>query len=548
MTRDARDVDVLVVGAGPTGLMMACQLARHGVRFRIVDAQVDRAHESRAFAIQARSMEIFDDLGLAEAFLARVRRGDPVHFAAHGHERTQIRFDDVLDGETPFPGLYLLEQPRTEQLLLDHLAARGITVERPVELRGFAQDGSGVVAELVRGDRVDSVRCRYLVGCDGAHSRVRDVLGIPFAGATYEQEFVLADCTVDWPFPHDHLRGFLGRDGVLIHVPLEGGASRVMGATLGGPARNGAPPTLDEVAALARAVTGAPVELSAPRWLSRFHFHHRVVARYREGRAFLAGDACHIHTPVGGQGMNTGMQDATNLAWKLALVLAGAAPVSLLDTYHAERHRVGEVLVHTTDRAFGAITNPGPIMSLLRDLVVPVALPWVGRSRRLRARLVRFVSQLAIRYHASDFVAELADGADGAFRAGPPAGCRAPRVSLGGVSLADLQRQRPIAVLLFGDAGAGAGPGPSLAELERRHAAFAVFHRVPATDATELAFQRFGVHSSAVYVVRPDGYIGFRAYGPSLAPAADYLQRLLGASPAARPATAGAFGRPARGA
>jgi hypothetical protein len=258
-------------------------------------------------------------------------------------------------------------------------------------------------------------------------------------------------------------------------------------------------------------------------WLSRFRLHHRATMRYRDGRAFLAGDACHIHSPVGGQGMNTGLQDATNLAWKLAAVLRGG-PEELLESYQDERQRIGEILVRTTDRVFGLMTSRSLGARFVREFVAPRLVPLAFESRPLRRRIVRFMSQLDIRYHASPFVRASLDGSDDAFRRGPRAGCRAPDVPVGDATLHALLRPPAAHVLAF-----GACDELSLRSLERRHAHAIRCHRFGRASEIREAFERFGVTDSAVYVVRPDGYIGFRSCGPSLADAAAYLDALFGA-------------------
>jgi 2-polyprenyl-6-methoxyphenol hydroxylase-like FAD-dependent oxidoreductase len=515
--------DVVVVGAGPTGLALACQLVRWGVKFRIIDEQANRVEESRAFGVQARSMEIFDQLGLGEAFAARARRADAARFHVHGREVARLTFGGI-GKDTRYPALYLLPQPDTEQLLIDDLTARGVTIERRVRLVDFRQDREGVTAELVHVDRAEHeiVRCTYLVGCDGAHSRVRDVLGIPFEGATYEQEFVLADAQLD-PQPSG-LDVYLGR-GALVLAAGVGARTRVMGARFDAPPGDPSEPvSIGELAALLRAAQ-VPFDVPGAEWMSRFRLHHRATRRYQVGHAFLAGDACHIHTPAGGQGMNTGIQDATNLAWKLALVLRGA-PVDLLDTYEQERQRIGEVLVHTTDRAFGMLTARGAFARWLRDVIAPHALPLVLASPHVRARLERFISELDIRYHANRFVREVAHGADRAFRTGLAAGRRVPDLELEGVALHDLLRGPVLHVLAF-----GACDDHELRAIERRHAWRVRIHRITAASDARPLFERFGVTSAATYVVRPDGYVGFRSFGPSPIEAGLYLDALLGEPP-----------------
>jgi len=524
--------DVLVVGGGPTGLMMAAQLVRYGIGIRIVDDRADRVNESRAFGLQARSLEIFDQLGLGEEFALRARRADPIHAYVRGRRIAELRFDPLV-GITRYPGIYLLPQNETEQILLDDLSARGIAVERPLRLVSFVQDPDGVTAELehIESRARETVRCRYLVGCDGAHSRVREILEIPFEGATYPAEFILADVDLSRDVP---LALYLTRRAICLVASL-GARTRVMGVDVDHRSRTAdAPVTIGDINALTRAAR-APIQIENALWTSRFRLHHRSTRRYRVGRAFLAGDACHIHTPLGAQGMNTGFQDATNLAWKLAFVLRGAS-ADLLDTYEIERQRVGEVLVRSTDRAFGLATSHRFGTGILRELVAPFVFRAIAKSSRLRSRAVRFVSELDIRYHANYAVREVADDADPMFQTALHAGCRVPDLDLEGIALHDLLRGAVVHVLAFGPCKEG-----ELRDVEHRHPGRIVVHRVQPTADAENVFERFGVSQAAIYIVRPDGYIGFRSFGPSAHDAADYLNAVL--SPAswqmtsARPTT-----------
>ena len=417
-------LDVLVVGAGPTGLTLAAQLQAMGATCRIVDRQPDRVHESRALAVQPRTLEVLRGLGITQELLKR--GNDAVWVQLHAGTRVvRIRLFGLGLADTAYPFLLFVSQADTEQVLIEHLAARGVGVERRVELVGFHADEGAVTCTLRHGDgRTEQVHSRYLVGCDGAHSTVRRAAGIPFKGGAYPQTFALADLEVDGGLDGDTAYAWLGQVGILFLFPLGRPASwRLLGMH---PALQGreapARPSLAELQALADHFTGGRLRLRDPVWLTYFRLAHRHASRYRAGRVFLAGDAAHVHSPAGAQGMNTGIQDAWNLGWKLALVTHGVAREALLDSYDAERRPVGRYVVRFTDRAFAVTTSTNPILRALRTQLVPRVLPLALRLDRGLAYGFRSVSQLGISYRHSPAVQE----GRPALRRGPRAGDRLP--------------------------------------------------------------------------------------------------------------------------
>lgn len=517
------DCAVLIVGAGPTGLMMGCQLARHGVSFRLIDKQAGRAHESRAFGIQAKTMEIFQNLGLDRKFLEKMQLTMKGVFFVDGRKKTEIDLSFLQNFHTPFPRLHILPQSETEIILGQDLTERGAAIERQVELVSFNDSGDAVVCELrnlISGNR-ETVTCKYIVGCDGAHSFVREALAIAFEGAPYEQQFILADTKVDWPYGNNGLMFFFSTKGLVLHLRLTDTHSRILGARFKD-ASGPNPPPLSEVQDLMRDVTRADVKLYDGIWTSRFHLHHRAAKLYHKGRAFLAGDAAHIHTPVGAQGMNTGLQDATNLAWKLAYVVKGVAIEALLDSYQSERRRVGQILLETTDRAFGLVTARGPLATPLRNILFPVVMPLAFKLNCLRTRLFRFISQLAIRYHKGPFVFERARFADPAFLRGPKAGERAPDAPLEQGTLFELIKGHEANALIFN----GQERAMEVEMLKRLYNGYVRFHAVEKEKEPEL-FRRYGMNDKGSCFIRPDGYIGFRSYGEDLRWLKDYLEKLL---------------------
>jgi 2-polyprenyl-6-methoxyphenol hydroxylase-like FAD-dependent oxidoreductase len=526
-------LDALVVGAGPTGLVMAAELARQGLRCRVVDQLAAPSHLSRALVVQARTLEVFDDFGIAARALERGRRVESFNIAAPGGVRVKLSLQAFSALETRYPYMFILPQDATEALLAERLASLGVRVERGLGLEDFRQDAEGVEVTLKRADGgVETVRARWLLGCDGARSRVRKVANIPFEGETYEDTCVLADVHVEWPLEPGGLYLTPSRHGVLAAFPMPGEARyRLVAITPRDGREESAAVTLEEMQGLVDRMAPVPVRLSDARWLSRYRLHRRGVPRYRQGRVFLAGDAAHIHSPAGGQGMNTGIQDAYNLAWKLALVTRGRAPESLLDTYERERHRVGQKLLQGTDKLFGVMARGGLLARLLRTYVAPRFARWIFSRPAVQHRLVRFVSELFIHYRHSPLSTEAVAGADvGGLRLtqGPAPGERVPDVPAqaeGVERLYDVLRGPHHTLLLFAGMKAGGGSSEGLESLARRleqgygpdllRVRVVALRGTPGphllVDARGALHYRFGAGAACLYLVRPDGYVGFRA-------------------------------------
>jgi 2-polyprenyl-6-methoxyphenol hydroxylase-like FAD-dependent oxidoreductase len=520
------ETDVLVVGAGPVGLLMAAELSRHGVRCRLIDKLAEPMHWVKALGVSQRTLEVWDDLGVVtEALDAGMSLRRQCVFV----NREQVLDADVaFPDEAPYKYPLLLPQPETERLLGAHLARFGVRVERGVELRSFAEDGDGVQAALAKPGGAESVRCRYLVGCDGAHSTVRHGLQLPFEGGRFPAEFLLADVEIDWGFSHPTACLFMEvREGtlenLLVCIPYRDRSApdkaRYRVSTMAQPVsatdwetptpaaiqESVSGPSLEQVRDIVRQFVPVPATVSDLRWSSVFRISHRIVPRYRVGRAFLAGDAAHIHPPTGGQGMNTGLQDAYNLAWKLALDMRGLAHPGLLDSYSAERQPVGQAVVSRTQQ---------------RSLNIG------DRSQHDRQAL-REDSQLSVNYRGSDWVSEHLSRAD-ALAGGPKAGDRAPDVwglRREGVEfplrLFDLFRGTHHTLLLYGTDPTGAGVPEAV---QRRCGDHLRVYRIVAPEASgrkadacptlvdsDRQFQRvYAAAESTAYLVRPDGYVGFR--------------------------------------
>jgi 2-polyprenyl-6-methoxyphenol hydroxylase-like FAD-dependent oxidoreductase len=337
---------VLVVGAGPVGLTMAAELARYRVPVRIIDKAPARTDKSKALAVWPRTLELLDRAGCAGAFATTGLKTEAASIFAGKELITRVAFGAL---PSPFPYLLMIPQSETERLLEAHLESLRGKVERSVELTAFADTGEGVTCTVRRaGGATEAIEASWLIGCDGAHSLVRNTLGVGFLGDTLPTNFILADVHLDgFKLPDAELSIFWHEDGIAVFFPIGPDRYRII-ADVGSEARHD--PTLQEVQSIVDRRGPGGIVLSNPVWLSGFSINERKVRDYRAGRVFVAGDAAHIHSPAGGQGMNTGMHDAVNLAWKLALVEQGLAATALLDTYSAERSPVAEQVLSDSGR------------------------------------------------------------------------------------------------------------------------------------------------------------------------------------------------------
>ncbi|GAB3531483.1 FAD-dependent monooxygenase [Arthrobacter tecti] len=388
--------EVLVVGAGPTGLMLAAWLAKLGVDVLVIDGKDSPTRESRALGVHSRSMEIYDQLGVIDRVLAG---GWPVAKIRPGYEASSfgaVPIGTIGADLTPYPGIHVLEQSRNEQILLDRLEELGGTVLWGQQLVNLEHDDVGVTAECA-GTEALSISARFCVGADGGSSVVRKLSGIPFEGLTNEHTFYVADVMGAEGVAEDAVNLRFGADEFLLGFPMgPEGHHRLLGVL-----RTTGDEDVPEFLARERLQSTFNVGYRESIWFSTYRIHHRVAARFREGPVFLAGDAGHVHSPVGAQGMNTGLQDAHNLAFKLADVLSGRSSEQLLNRYEAERRPVALRLVNSTDRVFALVTSRHPVARTVRRaaprFLVPVAIKVVPRLPIAR-RLIGYLSQLRIHY------------------------------------------------------------------------------------------------------------------------------------------------------
>jgi len=387
---------VLIAGAGPVGMTLALALARQGVKVRIVDKSPSRTDKSKALVMWPRTLELFDIEGCVKAFLDAGLQGHRVRIMSDGKTLLQANFDLA---KSSFPYVLMIPQSETERVLEDQLASRGVHVERNTELQSFVDDGAAVTAKLLGQDgNVEEVRVAYLAGCDGAHSVVRKGMGAEFTGSAEPSGWILADLMLDGDVAPDEIVIIWTRHGVLAIFPIVGGRYRVIADV---PPDEGdvlAPLGLDRVQTVLDERGPGGLRAHDPLWLSRFRINERKVHDYTKGRCFLVGDAAHIHSPAGGQGMNTGMQDAFNLSWKLAMAVKGKAGPKLLATYSQERSAIGDQVLRNASVLTHVATVGNPFLQKLRN----VAVGALGELSIVQQRLVDQLAELDLSYHHSD--------------------------------------------------------------------------------------------------------------------------------------------------
>ena len=505
----------LVVGAGPVGLTMACELARHGTRCRIIDQAQERSQTSKALGIFPRTLEVLDAMGLADRF---VRAGQRLRGLTVHHGSTRLATINLSTVASPYPFILSLPQAETERLLLEQLATFGIEVERETSLTTLDQTSELVHATLRHPDGgLEVVETPWLLGCDGAHSTTRKALGMEFEGSPYQESFLLADVHLDSSLERDRIHLYLAADGLLGLFPFRENRCRIV-ASIPPQTREQSLPevTLEEVQALTNQRGPTEARLSDPVWMSRFHISHRMVREFRKLRVFLAGDAAHIHSPAGGQGMNTGIQDAFNLAWKLALVAQGRAPAQLLASYHSERAPVARGVVNLTDRITRLATTRNTVAQSIRDFL----LPMVSGIDLVGEKIADRLGELDVNYRLSPIV-ENAGG--GRLRAGD----RAPDAELRDEEgkarrIFELLRAPRHTLLLFlgatNDAeakaqeiGAALSGFPSEMVDTYRIARGESGVEAELRDLSGLAHEAYGLMEGGIVIVRPDGYIGYRS-------------------------------------
>lgn len=394
MTTTSSDTEVLIVGAGPVGLFVANECARHHLRFRLIEERSSQSEHSKALAIFPRTLEIFDMAGIVSPFLERANRVTKVAVTVRDRALAHMNFEPH---ESPYSFVAMVPQDVTERLLLEALRQKGGNVEYETKFVSAKQNDSAVNVIMEHRGESTETQAAVVVGCDGAHSAVRHQLHLPFEGAEYKGSFLLADVETNTDLPADEMQLCPSEFGPVAIFPMSATRRRIV-ATIEG--TEGDAPSLDLVRDILAQRGPTAIQARDLHWSSYFRIHHRQVAQLREGRIFIAGDAAHIHSPFGGQGMNTGLHDAWNLVWKLDLFLKGQGNQELLDSYSGERLPVIKNVIETTDRLTRVMGIPNKWAQLLRDAVIPM----VSRLSPFQHAFVQRLSELGIAYHGSPIV------------------------------------------------------------------------------------------------------------------------------------------------
>lgn len=601
------DDEVLIVGAGPVGLMVALELHCQGIPCRIIDKNPAPCEQSRALGIHARTLEIFETMGIIDDVLKAGQKLNVFNVYVHKRRVLHVALDEL---ESPYPYVISLPQSQTERILIKELEKLGGLVERPVELVGVTQNVDGVCATLkfANGNGME-VYAPWLVACDGAHSIVRNSLNMAFEGSQYPEAWFLADVHADTALSQSEIHVFNEKDGLLAVFPFGNNRFRLVAdvysdselikptdeglrrrknqkGKLKDPAFEKEPPTVikerglevmktlarlkdptfEEFQSIVQARAAGRMKISDPSWLAAFTVHRRMATHYRKGRIFLAGDAAHIHSPVGGQGMNTGIQDAHNLGWKLALVISGAAPEALLDSYEVERHAVGKQVLRMTDFMTKVNTLRNPIGRGIRQRLAP----FLAGQEVIQQRLKKNISELAVNYRKSPIVDDYRVGLIGArlgsrkhkelpefgewftFDHGPAPGDRAPDANVFDLQanamtrLFELLNGTEHHLLLFAGVRSVAKGLRSLVQIgnfvDKCYAGLIQVYLIAESDTVwsgvnsaalrlvdpDLSIHhRYGAGSECLYLLRPDGYVGFRSLPADKKSLAVYLQKIF---------------------
>ena len=506
--------DVLIVGAGPTGLSLAAQLIRFGIDFVIVDKKETTTPHSKAIGVQARTLEIYEQIGLANELVNLGTIAEKAVIIESGTQRGEIFLKQIGEGMSPYPFLLLVEQGEHEALVYDHIQSHGKDVMWQTELENFSQNENGVTANLKKScNEKIFIESKFLVGCDGAKSFVRHALGLNFEGGTFERLFYVADVEIDWTFSHDALHACLAKNSVTAFFPMRGSEKnfRIVGTFPEGHEKDESEILYEEIERQIITDTELNLDITKVNWFSVYRVHSRAVNKFSAGRCFLAGDSAHIHTPAGAQGMNTGIQDGYNLAWKLAMFLKENAGLQILDTYNEERQPNARRLLQTTDRFFQLGASDDWFISFFRTQIFPYIANIAFNLDIVKNAIFPLVSQIGINYRDSS----LSQGGKG-FNV--KAGDRMPWFAIEGKSIYDQLREPKFHLLIFSD---GSTENPDFGDDLN---GLGDVHTIPLYPHIA---EIFGISKTFAVLLRPDNYIGYVSEASSFDGVKDYLNRIL---------------------
>ncbi len=533
MSHTLPTTEILIVGAGPTGLTLAHELLRHGIKPRLIEKTPTPSPNTKALGVMARTLELLALSGITHQMLAQGVKV-PI-FSVFSQGRQLARFDFASGIESPYPFILMIPQHTTEAILTEHLVRKTGTIERGIELVSLSQRANGVEAVLRHSDGSEErTWTSFLIGCDGAHSTVRHLLGAPFVGTTVAQSFTTGNVCMHGDLPDDQALAYLNRSRLMTYFPLPGGHYRFIIAYPPGEAPQGEV-TLEEIQRAIDTCGPKGSRASDPGFLARYHVHQRKVEHYVHQRVILVGDAAHIHSPLGAQGMNTGIQDAMNLAWKLALVVQGRAPARLLESYQIERSEVGTRLLQDDERLVRQAFLHHRLATATRDRVAP-CLTQLPQTQQV---IISTAAEMNISYHHGPLVAEYRDEKVKSASSRVNVGDRAPNGPIypdkqtAPRQLYDLLTGTNHALLIFAHKLDEARSRQVHSQLSDWWELLDVYpiRRIEQDGEDEQTLydpdgvlaERYGIADEGLVLIRPDGYISFR----SQPIAAEPLQRYL---------------------
>ncbi len=508
--------DILIAGAGPTGLSLACQLVRYGIGFIIVDKKEGITPYSKAIGVQARTLEIFDQMGLASKAVKKGSIAEKVRLIAAGKVRGGFDFSNAGEGLSSFPFVLILEQSKTEQLLYNYLRKHQKNANWKTQLTGFSQTKTGISAQVKTANGIQVIEAKYLVGCDGPKSMVRHKLGLSFEGSTFERIFYVADTQVDWNFSHRALHVCFSKNSFVVFFPLKGEERyRIVGVFPEEFNRDEGEILYEEIEARIKDESKLELDIYNVNWFSTYKVHTRHVNNFSKGRCFLAGDSAHIHSPAGAQGMNTGIQDAYNLAWKIAMAARGDAGDKLLSTYNTERLGNAKNLLKTTDRVFELAAGGQWPLPFLRMKLFPLMAKYIFELDIVKKFIFPRVSQTAINYRSSVLSRHSGD-------IKVKAGDRIPYFLVEGKSIYDKLHQPKFHLIAFFENESDFRL--LKAEVENSYSDWIDFNTVPLDEHIAKIFE---ISHSFNLLLRPDNHIAFISAENSIEDLTNYMTEII---------------------